>query len=603
MGATQHISLAIPGVWRIAAFGATVAHTPAPGNIATDLRILVKLRAASNTPQASEKIVEVPLGELPLLYHEAVVIDGYIVESSEYGANLRKGDEILDFSPKKFRIFKRLAQENGDFIIPPGKFTKPPADDAFNSYFLGIEKNGDPYGVIIPAVEILKFFYATSDAFTKTLFNGRILDPHANIFYKETIDEHGIASLTLRKRMKDSDAAYIARYAFSEYALKQAQNIHMLWAVRTAKKLQPVISAIPPFLGEARTEFLYRRIETPKGSRKLVTRLLKCYCPPPYASLLFRRENDGKPAADGVARPASTFPPGGSIEPPDDKTPEALADSPPTATNANSDIHDPAIDDRFPGFQDVTVEKLDRESTETQHDKSRSKIISTPVNTGSVIDDTAVGPAVGKTHISGDRFPSGADDYHDEKEPEFTDAIDATPKQGHSAVIQKLEWMRLYTAASVSYRTALSSISAFEGVPVNVFPKEIDGKAKSWLFTDDEKKKRRFAIVAEVKFQGRIRYVLELQQIAGKPQYSTLIFWSDAESSVEREEIAVLLLSCASEGKASLAAANLPHIKWGRLIHSQPPDKETNKDAAARYLERIETVEPAEPVRRKNRGT
>ncbi|MFO7038594.1 hypothetical protein P3C61_07610 [Pseudomonas aeruginosa] len=563
----------------------------------------MKLRAPSSAPKAPDAVVDVPIGELPLLYHEAVVIDGYIAADSEHDAKLRRSDEVLDFSPGKFRIFKRSAQENGEFIVPPGRLTEPPVDNEYNGYFLGIEKNGDPYSIIIPSVEILRFFYATSDRITKLLFNGGILDPHSNIFYKESIDENGIASLTLRKNMKDSDARYLARFAFSDYALKQAQNIYALWAVRKAKKQHAIISAIPPIQGEARTEFLYRQIETPHGIRKLITRILRCHCPPPYTELSFSRENDGTPADDDIERPESTFPPGGSVEPPEDNSPEALADSPPSVGNANSEIRDPEIDERFPEFQKPVVEKVRRELTETRYNHKKTKLISTSISTGSVVDDTADGPPVGKTHISGDLIPGDANDVSDDKEPELTDAIDETPRQGHSAVIQKLDWMRLYTPASISYRTVFSSMAVFEDVPVNVFPKKIDGKSKTWLFTDEAKKKRRFAIIAEVKFLGRTRYVLELQQVIGKPQYSTLIFWNDSEDFISTGEIAKLLLSCAREGKASLAKADCPHIKWGRLIHSRPPDNETNEVAAERYLERIETVEPAEPVKRKKRNS
>lgn len=164
--------------------------------------------------------------------------------------------------------------------------------------------------------------------------------------------------------------------------------------------------------------------------------------------------------------------------------------------------------------------------------------------------------------------------------------------------------MELYTQASISYRTVLEDVSAVGSVPVNVYPAEIEGRAKKWLYVDDHKTKRRFAIVAEIKHQDRRRYLLELQQYPGKQQqYSTIVFWNDHETFVSSDDIENLLLSCAIESKATLVASECPHIQWGRLMHSQAPLHETKGETAQRYLERILTAIPTTPHGRACRPT
>ncbi|MGL4316096.1 MAG: hypothetical protein ACRCTL_05740 [Pseudomonas sp.] len=579
------------GVWRVVAFGATAPHTPSPGNISSDIRFLVKLR---NLEKPQIRVVEVPVGELPLLYHEAVVIDGYISQEEHFQPKLRKGKETLDFSPSNLKIFRRLATdpESGQLIIPPSKNGAPPADDEFNGYFLGVGQGDDPYSLIIPAAEVLRFFYATSDAFTRALFDGGILDPFRNLFYDEFLDEDGTGSMMLRKRIKDADARYVCRFAFSPYAMKQAKSLHLLWAIRNASGAHAFVSVYPPIDVEAETEFLYRQIETPGRTRKLVTRITSCKCPPPCQRLLTGRETDSKSEQplQGVLTPT------GAVEAPSDTPPDTLADRPATGQSSNS-IEDPSIDKRFPAFESVDVVPQSRAHVEDRSKEARARQLPpTITTTGSVVPGTGTGGPIARTGISGARRKNLRDDEARPEEPKQLSDVDASPnEQGHTAVIQRLTWMEILTEATICYRVALLSISAVGNIPVNVYPTEINGRAKRWLYTDKDKTKRRFAIVAEVRYQERFRYLLELQQLPGKQQYSTIVFWNDQEDFIDNRDIESLLLSCAIESKATLVAGDCPHIHWGRLIHSQAPEHESKRETALRYLERIVTAVPATP--------
>lgn len=594
MGAVRHESLALEGVWRIAAFGEALPHVSTPGNLSSDIRFLVKLR---NLEKPQSKIVQVPVGEMPLLYHEAVVIDGYISQDERFQPKLRPGKGLLNYAPSNLRIFRRLATENGQLIIPPSKNGTPPADDAFNGYFLGIGQEDDPYSLIIPAAEVLRFFYATSDSFTRALFDGSILDPYANLFYDEKLDADGTGSMMLRKKVRDADARYLSRFAFSPYAMKQAKNLHLLWATRNASGDRAFVSVFPPIDFEAETEFLYRQIEVAGRTRKMITRILTCKCPPPCQRLLTGRETDQK----SDQSPSNALPSSGAVEAHNDTSPDKISERPPTGQSSNS-IEDPAIDDRFPAFQEIDVVPHSRDLVEGRSETAKARVKPPePLSTGSVVPGRGTGGPVARTGISGalKGMKSGT------RRPPRLAEIDTTSNElGHSAVIQRLGWMELYTQASISYRTVLEDVSAVGSVPVNVYPAEIEGRAKKWLYVDDYKTKRRFAIVAEIKHQDRRRYLLELQQYPGKQQqYSTIVFWNDHESFVSSEDIENLLLSCAIESKATLVASECPHIQWGRLMHSQAPLHETKGETAQRYLERILTAIPTTPHGRACRPT
>ena len=583
MGTVEHASLALEGAWRLVAFGKTVSHTPYPGNISTDTRFLVKLR---NLKSPQSQVVQVPVGELPLLYHEAVFVDGRLSLEQRFQANLRKGEEALNFAPANLRIFRRLDSENGQLIIPLGSNAALSVDDDFNGYFLGVGQGEDPFSAIIPAVEVLRFFYATSDNFTKALFDGRILNPHANLFYNEYLDEHGTGSMILRKSVKDADAIFLSRFAFSTYAMKQAKSLHLLWSLRHASGRPTFVSALPPLADEAETKFLYRQIDFPGGTRKLITRILSCNCPPACLRLLTGRETD--PLKKDRHSDGSSS--AGIVETPSDVPPETLADSPPKGESTNS-IEDPEINSRFPALMTVHVTPQSREVIDERAPKKGARVRpGTPSKKGSVVPGRGTGGPVARTRLSGtfERKPPDA--------PKKFTRLDVSPNEGgHTGVINRLMWIELFTTATVTYRVALATSSKIDLVPVNVYPDNIEGKKKAWLYVDKDKTLCRFALVAEVKYQGRIRYVLELQQVPEKPLYSTIVFWNDLETLINNGDIKSLLMSCAIEGKATLIAGDCSHIQWGRLNHTPAPLGESKAETAQGYLDRIINASPVSP--------
>ena len=77
---------------------------------------------------------------------------------------------------------------------------------------LALEQNGDPYAVMIPTAEIIRFYYATSTRLAQALFWGE---------YKETFNAarssvlEGVVRVHLRRWLEDQDAWTLARYLSS----------------------------------------------------------------------------------------------------------------------------------------------------------------------------------------------------------------------------------------------------------------------------------------------------------------------------------------------------------------------------------------------------
>ncbi|WP_447754524.1 hypothetical protein [Pseudomonas nicosulfuronedens] len=587
MSGVRHKSLAITGTWRITTFGNVVPHKPKPENLSDDLRILTKLRRLDGEEGPSEIVREVPIGEIPLLLHDTVLVDGHIDRSAFYAPRLRKADEELDYTPSRITHFRRLDRTDGGELIIPAPQCVASLSSDFNAFFVGIERDGDPYHTIIPAIEVFRFFYATSDRVTKLILSGAILDRDANIFHSALIDDEGNASLALRRKMKDNDAPYLARFAFDPYAYEQAQAIYAFWAAAGTAEPQP-IRAMPIIAEPARTTFLFRAFKSQGRRRRLVTHILSCYCPLPFNSLSFSRDNDGRKAKDDLPREASDYPPSGRAEDATENEPEVLEDVPPGNQFGSSEIRDPAIGERFPALGQIPVAKEEREETKTKYDKSKARFCPSGASNGTVIDGRSGSSSAVPSSIVGPATSNARTDGATPDEdgpPIYGEPIDVKNlPEGSAAVISKLKWIAEHiTSATVEFKTVLRQAQVINDVPVNIFPSNVS--SKRWIYTDADKEDARFVLVAEVTCEGKVRYVTEFQQVEGV-KCSTIVFWNASEASIENATIKTILMSCARNGRAALQTADIG-ILWGRLAHSAIPKLSSEIDTATRYLARI----------------
>ncbi len=78
---------------------------------------------------------------------------------------------------------------------------------------MAVEQDGDPFAVMVPTAEIIRFYYAPSTRLAQALFWGE---------YKDTFDaersgvlEDGLVKVHLRRWLEDQDAWTLARYLYS----------------------------------------------------------------------------------------------------------------------------------------------------------------------------------------------------------------------------------------------------------------------------------------------------------------------------------------------------------------------------------------------------
>jgi len=599
----KHESLQLPGYWRITSFGRLAEN---PLSAGPDLRIrtyLAPLASSSDSLLRDGKIAGplqsmlLPIGEIPRLHLNAVLHNGKLASHLVPKLSLEHDfNRHLNCARDNITVLERFARDRYDqHIIPVRKdWLARINDPEMNGLFIAIGSDIDPYATIIPAIEIFRFFYATSDVLAKALFRDDFLDPETNLWNPEktAMRADGKAVIWLRKKMLDADARFLARFAFDSYALQQAQQIFLYAAALGTTQGTRMVRALPPFEDTVATKFLGCPIGGPNGDRVLVTRLQQCHWKPPFIELKWDRDNDGRYDPDRRSeRPPTDWSPNFLYAPDrENQEPESLATSAPSTANIPSRLQVSEISERFPELGATPADKLPQENSETRAAERDWRPIVGEAYEGSVVEGQSSRDLVGKTIIEGlEKKPAS--------QKQQTDAVDITIGQAdYLVVLELLHAIRNFALAKIDFMSVLKSAKTAFGVQFNVYPKELDARKKAWLYVDEDKKNCRMALVAQINRDGKKRYVIELQQ--RRPgEASTLVVWNEPERSIPPGLLGHLLMDCAKAGSARLDSAAMLGVKWGRLHHTT---KESDEKSAAHFLSRIfDEVKPVQPAKNK----
>lgn len=589
----QHESLLLPGYWRITAFGKL---TENPRAASPDLRIRTYLAPLEGTADKSAtggiisgqiRPLLLPVGEIPRLYLNAILHDGRLVA---HRIHHLKHEQIvtrtLDCRRGNLRVFRRLdLDERGDLIIPVrDKWAHLLDDPELHGLFVAIGTPDDPYATVITAVEIFRFFYATSDVLAKAFLRDHFLDPDTNLWNVEKTGllNDGRGVIWLRKKMLDADASFLARFAFDDYALRQAQRIFLHSSATGRPGGERTLWAAPPFEDIVTTKLVCLPIEGPNGKRMLVTRLISCDWKPPWIELKWDRDNDGRKDPDNREErdPTNWAPSFLTVQNGDIVEPARLANIPPSGANVPSRLKESEICERFPELGKIRPVKLPQKDTTTRAKQRDWKPIASEAYPGSVIEGISSTQCVGRTIIEGlDQKP--------ETRSEITDQIDTiVGREDYRLVLDLMKAIADFSLAKVEFVVVLDAKASIDGVEFNVFPDELDGKKKPWLYVDGEKTNRRMVLIASVEHEGRLRYIIELQR-KKKGECSTLVAWDHEERLLSPGFLAQLVMDCARVQGTDLVSAQRLNVIWGRLRHTTVG---TDKASAQHFLQRILTA-------------
>lgn len=203
---------------------------------------------------------------------------------------------ISDASTKLISSAHREIQgERAEFVIPPQyyHFCAPSSLPSI----VAIARDGDPYSVLIPTHEVVRFYHCGSSTLSQALFTSQITDLNffANMEKTRFDRANRRLSVVLRKQFPDDDAIIIGRWIADTYAHKQSMAMwNALVSLRASARfhLSSPKEAFP-FKGETTIRAYGVYLPTPcnlANQRFLVLSLLHCSYPLPFDELIVGSE-------------------------------------------------------------------------------------------------------------------------------------------------------------------------------------------------------------------------------------------------------------------------------------------------------------------------
>lgn len=288
-----------PGsTWRLNWFGG-IERDP---DVATEYKLQIVLtlvkehtRKDWHTETAVEldvlRMVRVGVGQLPLLRVGSLWMDGALVRLKT-GVEQRFFLDIPAGAPSFYTATDKVASMAG--LIPfrdhrlmgYGKDTK----------CVVLPFGEDPAGIIIPAIELIRFYYANSTRLSKAVFDGDFIHDPSSIYDPEYTGMNGrLAVVCRRQDVSDDDCWTIARILNSQDAFDGARRVNdsMIRSFANSREAHP--ESMFPFSGPTRIKALCKQVGF-APARWLVLSIVSCSGSFPYNELEVIADNDGRQA-------------------------------------------------------------------------------------------------------------------------------------------------------------------------------------------------------------------------------------------------------------------------------------------------------------------
>ncbi len=252
------------------------------------------ISSPSSFDDEQRKIISVGVGQLPLL--QLGSLWRYSLPTGQLAGQIITFTDLF-ISSDTVRLVPSNIKDDHGYVIPWYLHRIKPA---FLSHCLAIERNGDPFAIMIPVMEVIRFYYAETSRQSKAIFNGlyridlnKIINPERSFFDAEKKRCH----LQLRMRFRNADTWIIGRLLCSREAYQGAIRVYdsiMQQKLQRRTHLYPETSF--PFQGN--TTLKTRGISHhPNGAaqpRHLIFAIESCSGAFPYDSLSCRRDNDNR---------------------------------------------------------------------------------------------------------------------------------------------------------------------------------------------------------------------------------------------------------------------------------------------------------------------
>lgn len=273
-------------IWRLDWFGAVERNYDIPTEpyvqvVISPLRQGATDYASNNSVVHNDrKTILIGVGQLPLLSIGSLWQEGHCLPDR---AGKTTTFEDLEISDDTTRVVPANLVEEGQQLIP---FSAHRIGGAgMGSKCIAISWKGDPYGVLIPMSEIVRFYYATSTDLAHALFSGAFRhDLHSLINTEKSgyVQAEDNCVLKLRQHLEDEDGWIIGRILTSKEAWHGATLLHDTLMKESANHRRVHMETTFPFSGATNLTVHFKPIMSMGRWRHLVFAIDCCTAPFPF---------------------------------------------------------------------------------------------------------------------------------------------------------------------------------------------------------------------------------------------------------------------------------------------------------------------------------
>jgi hypothetical protein len=251
------------------------------------------------------RVVKIGAGQLPCLTHGSMWRAGQRV--AEHALSTRM--QLRDISIEDGCV--QLVQLNHDigttkdglksWLVPPFRYALP--KQVYQSYCLAIEHKGDPFGILVPAMEVIRFYYVPSTALAHVMFRG-LLQPTSirkvlNPVISGLLDVDGKRRMVIARSMymSNNDCVILGRILGDANAFAGAGQIHDSLLKAAANGKSPFARSNFPFRGTVNwTARVVNSSPQPDKPRWLILEIERCNGALPFDELAVAPDNDNQKA-------------------------------------------------------------------------------------------------------------------------------------------------------------------------------------------------------------------------------------------------------------------------------------------------------------------
>src|ERR1700746_4020714 len=292
-------------LWRIEWIGGVGYNTSIPGEPQIDVCLaqLPKdeknpLSARARSSQVEKRTVNIGVGLLPYVW-----IGSLWQKRRPVITNLSAYRGRVSIDATSLRMVALGMATSRDNAIPRSSYLFGASwPNVCRTLLVAVEQDGDPYAVMVPTAEIIRFYYGPSTRLAQALFWGE----YHNMFNADRsgVFKEGVVRVHLRRWLEDEDAWTLARYICSPLMQSEVSELYrnlQVYQINSPNLIpQPdqVLRCGFPFAGPTTLQGVFLRLPGPMPEgppRWLVLRIERCSAPFPFDQVIVDRDNSSIP--------------------------------------------------------------------------------------------------------------------------------------------------------------------------------------------------------------------------------------------------------------------------------------------------------------------